>query len=60
MILMFVVVSPPFMIPYARNSAFTGREDIVARVGEVLSRPVDHQRFALWGLGGVGYAVLPP
>ncbi|KAF8249410.1 hypothetical protein K440DRAFT_641411 [Wilcoxina mikolae CBS 423.85] len=43
-----------FMVPYAYNTAFAGREVIIDHLKDRLSNQSHHRRFALWGLGGVG------
>ncbi|CUS13682.1 unnamed protein product, partial [Tuber aestivum] len=41
------------LIPYGRNSNFTGRKNILESVKR-LSEPASHNRIALYGLGGSG------
>ncbi|KAM6504800.1 hypothetical protein FSOLCH5_015290 [Fusarium solani] len=46
---------PDIMIPFQRDSAFVGREDIIAKILEHEQAAADdHSRVALVGLGGVG------
>ncbi|KAG7423240.1 Nephrocystin-3 [Fusarium oxysporum f. sp. raphani] len=47
---------PSIMIPFARDSSFVGREDIIAKIIEKHEQAVadHHSRVALVGLGGVG------
>ncbi|OBT66186.1 hypothetical protein VE03_05134 [Pseudogymnoascus sp. 23342-1-I1] len=47
---------PSSMVPFRRDSAFVGREDILAEIGKKLERGAleDHSRVALVGLGGIG------
>ncbi|KAF9772959.1 hypothetical protein IL306_009286 [Fusarium sp. DS 682] len=46
---------PSMMIPFQRDNAFVGREDIVARIAEHDKTATrSHSRVALIGLGGVG------
>jgi hypothetical protein len=44
------------MVPFRRDSAFVGREDILVEIGEKFEQAAsqDHSRVALVGLGGVG------
>ena len=46
------------MVPFQRDSAFVGREGILATISKKLEQAAlpDHGRVALSGLGGVGYA----
>ncbi|KFY68927.1 hypothetical protein V496_00678 [Pseudogymnoascus sp. VKM F-4515 (FW-2607)] len=47
---------PSLMVPFQRDSAFVGREDILAKLGEKFEQAAsqDHSRVALVGLGGIG------
>ncbi|KAF2186789.1 hypothetical protein K469DRAFT_570907 [Zopfia rhizophila CBS 207.26] len=47
---------PSIIVPFQRDSAFVGREDILAKIRKKLEQAVsqDHNRVALVGLGGVG------
>ncbi|OBT60492.1 hypothetical protein VE03_10079 [Pseudogymnoascus sp. 23342-1-I1] len=47
---------PSSMVPFQRDSAFVGREDILAEIGEKFEQAAsqDHCRVALVGLGGIG------
>ncbi|KAH8727391.1 hypothetical protein GQ44DRAFT_758100 [Phaeosphaeriaceae sp. PMI808] len=47
---------PSSMVPFQRDSAFVGREDILAEIEKKLKQAglQDHGRVALVGLGGVG------
>ncbi|EXL89890.1 hypothetical protein FOIG_16828 [Fusarium odoratissimum NRRL 54006] len=47
---------PSIMIPFERDSAFVGREDIIAKIIEKHEQAAadHHSRVALVGLGGVG------
>ncbi|KAF2185579.1 hypothetical protein K469DRAFT_687903 [Zopfia rhizophila CBS 207.26] len=47
---------PSSMVPFQRDSAFVGREDILAKIREKFEQAAsqDHSRVALVGLGGVG------
>ena len=47
---------PSLMVPFRRDSAFVGREDILVEIGEKFEQAAsqDHSRVALFGLGGVG------
>ncbi|KAI7759632.1 hypothetical protein LZL87_014155 [Fusarium oxysporum] len=47
---------PSILIPFARDSAFVGREDIIAKIIEKHEQAAadHHNRVALVGLGGVG------
>lgn len=43
------------MVPYSRNLGFIDRESIIERVQKLAERET-HNRIALCGLGGSGYA----
>jgi hypothetical protein len=43
-----------FILPFARDDLFVGREDIVAKISERRAAVPTHRRVALVGLGGVG------
>jgi hypothetical protein len=43
-----------FMVPFARDDLFVGREDIIAKISERRAAASFHPRVALVGLGGVG------
>lgn len=43
-----------FIVPFARDDLFVGREDIIARISERRVAASLHPRVALVGLGGVG------
>ncbi|KAH7384380.1 kinesin light chain 1 [Phaeosphaeria sp. MPI-PUGE-AT-0046c] len=43
-----------FMVPFARDGLFVGREDILAKIDELAAAAPTHARIALAGLGGVG------
>jgi hypothetical protein len=46
------------IIPLARNPGFTGREELLERLGkELSSKSCGQSKVALSGLGGVGYEV---
>ncbi|KAM6510829.1 hypothetical protein FSOLCH5_011275 [Fusarium solani] len=47
---------PDIMVPFERDSAFVGREDIIAKILEKHEQAAadNHSRVALVGLGGVG------
>ncbi|RSL80949.1 hypothetical protein CEP52_017301, partial [Fusarium oligoseptatum] len=47
---------PSIMVPFQRDSAFVGREDIIAKILEKQEQAAadNHSRVALVGLGGVG------
>ncbi|KAM5358060.1 hypothetical protein ACJZ2D_015635 [Fusarium nematophilum] len=47
---------PSIMVPFQRDSAFVGRENIIAKILEKHEQAAadDHSRVALVGLGGVG------
>ncbi|PWW73254.1 hypothetical protein C7212DRAFT_365786 [Tuber magnatum] len=49
----------PWMVTYCQNRGFTGREDILRRI-EIRTQTGDHDRVALWGLGGTGYGHTSP
>ena len=44
------------MVPFQRDSAFVGREDIMVKIGKKFEYAAsqDHSRVALVGLGGIG------
>ncbi|CUS13680.1 unnamed protein product, partial [Tuber aestivum] len=44
---------PYRLIPYSRNSTFTGRENLLELI-KIFSEPTAHNRIALHGLGGSG------
>jgi hypothetical protein len=47
---------PPFIVPFAKDDSFIGREDILADI-DVINKQASlprHTRVALVGLGGVG------
>jgi hypothetical protein len=50
-------VDPVFMVPFARDDKFVGREDILGQIEERLQ--VGH-RVSLAGIGGVGYESFHP
>lgn len=41
-------------VPFARDTMFVGRVDVMADLEAKFSAPVPHQRVALIGLGGMG------
>ncbi|KAH0045052.1 hypothetical protein KCU78_g285, partial [Aureobasidium melanogenum] len=43
-----------FIVPFARDDLFVGREDIIAQISERREAASSHPRVALVGLGGVG------
>ncbi|KAI4940646.1 hypothetical protein J4E91_011283 [Alternaria rosae] len=43
-----------FLVPFARDDMFVGREDIIAKISERRAAASSHTRVALVGLGGVG------
>jgi hypothetical protein len=43
-----------FMVPFARDDSFVGREDTIAKISERKAAAPTHTRVALVGLGGVG------
>ncbi|OGM49971.1 hypothetical protein ABOM_001422 [Aspergillus bombycis] len=43
-----------FMIPFARNPRFVGRQDEIDRLEELISTPGRLKKIAITGLGGVG------
>lgn len=45
---------PSSMVPFQRDSAFVGREDILAKIRGKHEQVGSHSRVALVGLGGVG------
>jgi tetratricopeptide (TPR) repeat protein len=50
-------IEDKFMLPYDRNIHFSGRDDLVAKVEEELTRHEpgrQNHRVALYGLGGIG------
>lgn len=46
---------PSSTVPFQRDEKFVGREEALERINTVLSRQGRHNRFALTGLGGIGY-----
>ncbi|KAF2761280.1 HET-domain-containing protein [Pseudovirgaria hyperparasitica] len=44
----------PFMVPFERNSRFTGREHDLSQVSGMLFRGTETSRAAIVGLGGIG------
>ena len=47
-------------IPYERDESFTGRENVLQIIDQMLSSPKALCRIALVGLGGVGYVIALP
>jgi hypothetical protein len=47
---------PSSTVPFQRDGAFVGREDVLEKIREKFERTAsqDHSRVALVGLGGVG------
>ncbi len=45
-------------VPFARDSDFIGRQDVMAILDAKLKPLASHERVALVGLGGVGQATL--
>jgi hypothetical protein len=47
---------PSSMVPFQRDGAFVGREDVLEKIREKFEQAAsqDHSRVALVGLGGVG------
>lgn len=45
-----------FVVPFSKDDHFVGREDILANIDMTDKRapPLQHQRVAIVGLGGVG------
>lgn len=43
-----------FMVPFAKDDLFVGREDIIAKISGRRAAAPTHTRVALVGLGGVG------
>ncbi|KAF1996952.1 hypothetical protein P154DRAFT_607067 [Amniculicola lignicola CBS 123094] len=43
-----------FIVPFAKDDLFIGREDIIAEIGEKRAALCNHIRLALVGLGGIG------
>ena len=43
-----------FIVPFARDDLFVGREDIIAKISGRRAAAPTHTRVALVGLGGVG------
>jgi hypothetical protein len=50
--------APKSTVPFDRDRKFVGREDILTALGSKFSQAGSHNRAALVGLGGVGYALL--
>ena len=48
------VVEGHFVMPYARNSHFIGRDAYIEDLGTRLELEKRHNRVALVGLGGIG------
>jgi hypothetical protein len=46
-----------FMVPFAKDDLFVGREDIIVKISERRAAMLTHKRMALIGLGGVGYVL---
>lgn len=44
------------LVPYPRNEAFVGREDILKKLQQQPLKSASQPRVALFGLGGVGLA----
>ncbi|GKZ33928.1 hypothetical protein AbraIFM66950_004018 [Aspergillus brasiliensis] len=49
-----ISVTRPFVVPFARNQHFVGRQDELDRLEELTSTPENSERLAIAGLGGVG------
>jgi hypothetical protein len=45
---------PLSMVPFARDPAFVGREDILEKLTDLLTPSNTHKRAALVGIGGIG------
>jgi hypothetical protein len=43
-----------FMVPFAKDDLFVGREDSITKISERRAAAPTHTRVALVGLGGVG------
>lgn len=50
--------SPTSTVPFARDDNFVGREELLKSIDMVLLQPNRHNRFALTGLGGIGYVLV--
>ena len=48
------IVEGLFIMPYARNSHFIGRDTYIKDLGTRLESEKKHSRVALVGLGGIG------
>lgn len=46
-----------FVMPFAQDKDFVGREDILTSLDEGFSQSTTLRRMALAGLGGIGYDV---
>jgi len=46
-------LKPYFMVPFSRNCDYVSRGDILDQLKQKQMNGIE--RFALWGLGGVGY-----
>lgn len=50
----------PFLVPFARNSSFVGRSDMLHWIDRSLSSSDQHNRVALTGPSGIGYGFPNP
>jgi hypothetical protein len=49
--------APKSTVPFDKDRKFVGRQDIFNALGSQFSKVGSHNRVALVGLGGVGYAL---
>ncbi|KAF1981079.1 kinesin light chain, partial [Aulographum hederae CBS 113979] len=48
----------PWLVPFAQNATFVGREADLEKLAASLSLSATHQRLAIWGLGGCGKSAI--